>query len=306
MPYRWHFNVVLQRIVVFINEFSTQLIRIFRRCLPQERGEIVIEWSFPSALEINETRIALRVYHHIASLEIAIQKAVGLFCRKVLGKESEVCLQLEFVEVEFRWFQKTILEIVKVEQYTVYVEFRLRIAVRPVKSICALHLYCRQLTNCLHEQLLFHLVVSAASLSSAADGIIERRSSEVGLQISQFVVGNCQHLRHWKFHFPKMACQMDKGMVFVAARANDTDYGFTVIIGKPVILAVASCPRNLLYIGRFAARIFCIKFRQFFHTPTKVRKKMLQNKVFRKFCFRYAFYYIKRQIRKFIIYIIRR
>ena len=119
-------------------------------------------------------RIALGVEHHVARLEVAVEERVDVLGGEVLGEETKVSLELQFVEVETRRLQEAILEVVEVEEHAVLVELGLRIAVLPVESARSAYLYVRQLTYGGFQQLLLVLVVSAASLASAAYGVEER------------------------------------------------------------------------------------------------------------------------------------
>lgn len=51
------------------------------------------------------------------------------------GKKPEVGFELQFVKIQIGRLQETILEVVEVEEYTVYIEFWLRIAVLPINPL---------------------------------------------------------------------------------------------------------------------------------------------------------------------------
>ena len=76
---------LFQCIIVFVNQLTTQLIGIFRRCLPEERGKVIIIRSLAPTLEINKIRIPLGVKHHVTSLEVTIEESITLLCRQVFG-----------------------------------------------------------------------------------------------------------------------------------------------------------------------------------------------------------------------------
>ena len=181
MAHRRHFGIVFQRIVVFLDELATQLMRIFGGCLPEERSQIVVYRTFASTLEIDETRIPVDANHDVASLEVAIEKTVCRFCQQVFGKEPEVGFQLHLVKVYLRSLQKAVFEIVQVEHHTVHIELRLRIALRPIHSSRSFYLNLRQLADDALQLFLLSLVVTTASLTTATNHIEERTGPQVFL-----------------------------------------------------------------------------------------------------------------------------
>ena len=71
------------------------------------------------------------------------------------------------MEIQICRFQETILEIVEIEEHTVHIKLRLRIAVGPIQPTCTTQLDVWQLTDCLLQEFFLLLIVSTASLSSA-------------------------------------------------------------------------------------------------------------------------------------------
>lgn len=74
VSYAWNLSVVAQTLVVFVDEFSTELERILCACLPEERSNIIVERPLASSLEVYEVWIAVFVDHDVASLEVTIQE----------------------------------------------------------------------------------------------------------------------------------------------------------------------------------------------------------------------------------------
>ena len=109
---------------------------------------------------------------------------------EVFGEESEVGLEFQFVEVEFGSFEKAIFEVVEVEEHAIYVELGLWIAYGPVEPAGSAHLDVGQLADDGCEKLFFVLIVPSSRLSSATQGFKEGGMSEVGLEVSQFVVAH--------------------------------------------------------------------------------------------------------------------
>ena len=58
---------------VLVNQFLAQAVRIVGLGLPEERSHVVIQWSFPSSLEINQVRLFL-LHHDITALEVTIHE----------------------------------------------------------------------------------------------------------------------------------------------------------------------------------------------------------------------------------------
>ena len=255
---RGHLGVLLQSVVVFGYELAAQLVAIACRCLPEERGEVIVVRTASTALEVDELRIAVGIEHNVACLEVAVEERVDILRRKILGEEAEVCLELQFVEVEPRRFQEAILEVVEVEEHAVLVELGLRIAVLPVESACSAYLYVRQLAYCGFQQLLLALVVSAACLATATYCVEKRRRSEVALQVAQSVVALCEYVRHWQLALLEVLGEIDKGVVLVAACAYDADNGRAVLSREAVVLTVAACSGELLGADGFRPTPFCI------------------------------------------------
>ena len=162
------------------------------------------------------------------------------------------------MEVETRRLQEAILEVVEVEEHAVLVELGLRIAVLPVESARSTNLYVRQLAYCGFQQLLLVLVVSAASLASAAYCVEERGGAEVGLQIAQSVGALRENVRHGQLALLEVLGEINEGVVLVATGAYDADDGRAVRCREAVILAVAARTGELLGADGFSPTPFCI------------------------------------------------
>ena len=111
----------------------------------------------------------------------------------------EVCFEFQFVEVESCGLEEAILEIVEVEEHTVGVELRLRIAVGEVESACSPNLYVRQFAYGFHQQFLLDQRISSSGITSSGYGVEERGGAKVGLQVAHLVVADGDDLRHRQF-----------------------------------------------------------------------------------------------------------
>ena len=199
--------------------------------------------------------------HHITSLEVTIEEALLVASlRQIFCQQAEVGLQLQLVEIKLSGFQETVFEIVEVEEYGVGVKFRLWIAVGEVKLTGSTQLHIRQFTDGTLQQFLLFQRITATSLTSTTDGIKQRYSAQVGLQVAQLIVTHCQNLRHWQLALGKMARQIDKGMVLVTTRAHTTYHVLTLRRRQSIVLTVTSTSRQLLYILGFLPTPFLVKF----------------------------------------------
>ena len=65
--------------IILIYQFASQLMRIFRRCLPEKGGDVIIERSFPAALENYKITIPRIIELYDPFLKITIEERVGVF-----------------------------------------------------------------------------------------------------------------------------------------------------------------------------------------------------------------------------------
>ena len=229
---------------------------IFGRSLPEERCQVVVIRTFPSALIVDEVGIALAVEHHVARLEVTVEETLHVrhgvvkICGQVLGKEAEVGLQLQLMEVDLRGLQETVFEIIEVEEHTVHIKLCLGIAVGEVEPAGTAHLDVRQFTDSSPQQLLFLQRVTPTGLTTAAHGIEERHRTQVGLQVAQLIVTGSQYLWHGQLTTVEMLCQIEESMVFVTAGADHADHRLPLLVGQSVIGTVTARPRQLMDMGR--------------------------------------------------------
>ena len=153
MAHGRHLNITLQRIVILADELTAEFVGILSRGLPEEGGKVIIIRSAAPTLIINEVRLSI-YQHDIARLKVAIEETGR--CRglsrlanrprirgEVFGKQTEIRLQFQFVELKSDGFQKAILEIIEVEQHTLAVKLRLRKATGEVESMRTAYLDIR-------------------------------------------------------------------------------------------------------------------------------------------------------------------
>ena len=179
---------------------AAQFVGIAGRCLPEKRGQIVVNRAAATALEVDERRIFLQ--HYIPRLKIAIHKTpfVGIFSGSQIGSHlAKIGLKFQFVEVDFGRFQEAIFEIIEVEHHVLLVERRLRIAHAPVQTLGTEDLQARQKANRRFQKLDFGLVVLTTSLTTLFQRIEKRCRTQIGLQIARFVGAHSKNLGHRQF-----------------------------------------------------------------------------------------------------------
>ena len=147
------------------------------------------------------------------------------------------------MEIKFGSLQKTIFEIIEIEEYTLDIELGLRIAMGEIETAGTTELHIGQLTDGTLEQFLFLDRITASSLTTATDGIEERQGTQVGLQIAQLVATDGQHLWHGQLSLGEMASQIDESMVFVTTGTDTPDDRTSLFVGHAIIHPVAACTR---------------------------------------------------------------
>ena len=187
---------LLQCVVVFKHQFAAHLIGIFGRRLPEERCQVVIVRTLTTTLEVDEIG-SLVDHHHITCLTIAIEEALHIACfRQVLGQQTEIGFQFQLMEIYLGSFQEAILEVVEVEEHGIGIKSRLRIAIAEVETSCTTNLEFWQLTDGASQEFLLMQSIAATGFTTATNGIEQRLTAEVGLNVAQLVAADCQHLWH--------------------------------------------------------------------------------------------------------------
>ena len=197
--------------------------------------------------------------HHIPCLEVTIEESLSIVgIRQVLSQQTEVGLQLQLVEVYLRSLQKTVFEIVEVEEHRVFVEGGLRIAVGKVKTVGTHHLNLGQLADGAAQQFLFLQRVAATCLTTTTNGVEQRDRTQIGLDIAQLVVADSKNRGYGQLTLRKMLGQIDKGVILVTTGAHATHYALALRRGHAVILTIATTSRQLLYVLGFLPTPFLV------------------------------------------------
>ena len=147
------------------------------------------------------------------------------------------------MEVNVNSFKETVLEVVEVKHHAVHVERCLRIALREVEAVGTFYLYAWQLADGPDQQLLFSHVIATSSLTTTLDGIKQRHVSQIGLQVSQFIVADSQQFRNRQPTTGEMTAEVNERMVLVPACTYTTDNSPSIAI-HAIILTIAASSRQ--------------------------------------------------------------
>ncbi len=249
VAHRRHLGILAQRLVILIDQLAPELGGIACRRLPEEGGEVIIVGTTSATLVVDEMGIAIVIEHHVACLKVAVEETLGRLGGQVAGEHTKAGFEFELMKVEFGGFEEAVLEVIEVEEHTLFIELGLRIAHRPIEAARTAQLDVGELADGAHKELALGLGVASASLASAPKGVKEGGGAQVGLQIAQLVVGHSQDGRHGQLAVAEMAGKADEGMVLVAAGAHNAYHREPVGIGKTIVDTVAAGASQLLYMG---------------------------------------------------------
>ena len=241
---------------VFVQQFVTQTLRIFGFGLPQEGSDVVVERSFPSALEVNEPRFAI-LYHDVAALEVAVHEGVGRTVKQHVAHLLEVVLQPVFLKFQTGCFQEAVFEVVQVPKHGALVELGLRIAMREVESFRSGKLYGREQTDGLAEQFFFFFREGVGD-ASLLDGVEEERVAQVFLQVEQLVVRYAEHLRYGQVLLLEVFRHVEERLVFFFRCAVYADEALCAYQSE--VAAVGAGSRHLDNFFGFYTGMLLIKF----------------------------------------------
>ena len=127
------------------------------------------------------------VEHHVSRLEVTIEETIPHLVRvvrQILGKEAEIGLELQLMEIELSGFQEAILEIVQVEENTIDIKLCLWVAVGEVQLTCATYLNIRQFTDRAFQQFLFLQGISSSCFTSSTYRVKKGCAAQIRLDIS--------------------------------------------------------------------------------------------------------------------------
>ena len=229
---------------VLLDKFMTEFVVEVRLCLPQERGNVVIDRSASAALEVNKVwqqfTLALD-YHDVPALEVAVHKGVLLFLLKQdISEAFELVLEFVFLEVKSCCLEEAIFEVVEIPTDTSEVEFRLRVANIEVEVFRGFDLELCQGTHCLAEHC-FLALAEHAGFSSFGYIVEQQRVAQILLHVRHLIVAHGKHAGDAESLLGEMGCHSQEGVVFVVRRTLHTDErdGFVLIVDA-VIAAVAA------------------------------------------------------------------
>ena len=239
-----------------------EILGILRPGLPDEGGEVVVDWATAAALVVDEAGLSI-LEHNIPGLEIAVEEGLRGHGEEVGLEPFEIGLQLQFVEFRPDELEEVVFEVIEVEIDHLRVERLLRITHRPVEPVGTFELQAGQLTDRGKEEVpLLRIIFSA--LPAACEGVIERLRAEVFLEITEAVLRHGQHLRHRQSLGVEMAAEGDESAVFVGVRSDGTDDA-AGRAGHPAVGAVTAGNRKGLRSKRRGAEMIRIELKQSVH-----------------------------------------
>ena len=262
------FHEAAQLLEVDPDELLAQVCAIARRGLPEETGEVILDRTTTSSLEINEMRMATGIEHHIARLEVTVEKRplrgnVGL--HQVVGKTLEILLQPYLVEIHSAGLQEAVFEVVEVKMNVHLVHSGLRVAVGEIQPLGTPYLEGGQLGNRAAEQLsLFFAVVSARS-ATATKRIEERARAQVFLQVTKPIGRDGQYPRHGKPAEREVSGEVAEGVVLFERGANHPYQALALCRSETNVLPVAAGAGDGLHGLGCGTREGGIEFSESFH-----------------------------------------
>ena len=141
-----HGLVLAQGVDVFLQQLLAQAVGIVCFGLPQEGGNVVVDRTFASALEVDEPRLAV-LYHNVTALEVAVHEGGGAATEQHVCHLLEVVLQPVFLKVHPRSLEEAVFKVVQVPQNAAAVELCLRVAVGEVHAVGSGKLHGGQQTD---------------------------------------------------------------------------------------------------------------------------------------------------------------
>ena len=221
---------------IFLQQFFTEAIRIFRFRLPQERGYVIIERAFASALKVDKPRFPV-FYHHITTLKITIHESSGRTAEQDIAHFLEIIFQFVFLKLHTGSFQEAIFEVIQIPQNGALVELRLRITTGKIKSIRPGKLNSRKQTDRFAKQLFFLFGKNTGS-TSFLYGMEQQSIAQIFLQIIGFIFRGNAHFGNRQSTFAEVSCHIKKSFILINRSPVDSNQCFYT--RQPKITAVGT------------------------------------------------------------------
>ena len=113
---------------IMLQEFLPDIGHQVRFGLVEQGSQVVLQRTSSSALIINKIRLSA-ANHDIARLKIAEEEVVGVGGEQEIGERMEVFFQGGFAEPCLADHEEVVLEVVEVEEHSLFIESGLGIAV---------------------------------------------------------------------------------------------------------------------------------------------------------------------------------
>src|SRR5256885_1856634 len=114
-------------IEIVIEKLLAEFGREVGLCVEEERGQVVLECAFATALIVEKIRFAV-AKHDVAGLEVAVEEKIAFGTEKKLGEAFEIVFERLFVEWDAGEAEEIIFEIVQIPDDGLAIETAARVA----------------------------------------------------------------------------------------------------------------------------------------------------------------------------------
>ena len=223
-------DVTFQAVEIVVEQLLAQLRRQISLAIVEQRSNVVLQRAFASALVVEKKRLAA-AQHHIARLEVAVEKIIGFGGQQKFRQAGEIILQRLLAEGNSGKAQKIILEIVQIPGDGLAVEAIAGIADFVIEVASGLHLKTRQLGH--HFAIGFNDRRSDGRAGAIGNKKIKERGvAQVFFDVSALGQIIRINLRDRQPVLAKMAGKLEEGDILLAHGIENTDGGFPSA-GKP-------------------------------------------------------------------------
>ena len=220
--------------------------------IPEERCKVILHWAPAATLEVYEAGFPV-LYHHVPGLEVTVQESVSGVVHGIFTDTVEVVLEPYFIEVNPRELKEIVLEVVEVKTHHSVIQFPVREAYAPVKTLTHLKLNGGKEFHGPVEPPQFLLREGAFFYGRLQKGK-ELPVTKVFLEVGHLVIGHGINLGRVKPCGTELCIQGEERAVFrkVSALAANHGSGLTY---NPVILTCAAGQRKEFRPGGFNTKM---------------------------------------------------
>jgi hypothetical protein len=189
----------------------------------EERGDVVLESAFATALIVDEKGIAI-AEHDVAGLEVAIEEVIARGAEEEIGEAAEIVFKGLLVERDAGEAEKRVFEIVEVPGDGLAIEAGDGIADAVIEVAAGFDLEAREDGNDFAIGF-YHFGRDVRAGAIFGEEFVERGVAEVFLEIGAVGEVFGEDLRDGKAVATKMFGEFEEGDVFLADAVEDADGG---------------------------------------------------------------------------------